>query len=100
MKRKWIIIVAAVLALSAYVFAYYTARRDHILVRRVILQGGGESMVLRHHIIPGRFGPGRGGILVSPNLIGFCNMIFTPLRTLEELQWNMKSSNQTIEGAK
>ena len=91
MKRKWIIMGLVTLVLAAYVYAYYTARRDYILVRRVIHHGAGEALVLKHHIIPGRFGPGKGGILVSSDLIGLCNLVFMPLRKLEEMHWNMKS---------
>jgi hypothetical protein len=98
MKKKWIIAITVAVCMAAYVYAYYTARRDHLLVRRIIPQGTGKALTIQNHIIPGRFGPGRGGILVSPDLIGFCNFIFTPLRKLEATHWNMKSSNQALHG--
>ena len=97
MKKKWIIAISLAVCMAAYLYAYYTARRDHLLVRRIIPHGSGKTLTIQNHIIPGRFGPGRGGIIVSPNLIGFSNFIFTPLRKLEATHWNMKSSNHNLE---
>ena len=66
---------------------YYSARRDHILVKRIHWTGNNS-------IGTGRFGAGQGGILVSPNEIIFCKIVFTPLRKLEEIYWNKKESNK------
>ena len=92
MKRKWIIYTAGFIALSIYILGYHSARKDRLLVRRVHF---GDPTT--YSIVPGNFGPGRGGVLASPNEIMFCYIVFTPLRILETQYQNRRASNNALQ---
>ena len=86
MKMKWVILAIGIAILCIYLIGYYSARKDHLLVRRLAITYGANGEIIRnYYIIPGNYGPGKGGILVSPAEIQFCYIVFTPLRVLEEV---------------
>jgi len=78
-----LVLIGASLALTIYLLGYYSARKDHLLVRRQYVTYEKGVAREKYVITCGNFGPGRGGILVSPNEIAFCYIVFTPLRLLE-----------------
>lgn len=96
MKKRWIITVLGVIFAAVYVLGYYSARSDHVLVRRVNPTYSEEGLTHNTYIIRGNFGPGKGGILVSPLEIDLCYYAFTPLRLLEAKYRDMTSSNQRL----
>lgn len=83
MKKKRIIMAVRCVSLAIYILGYYLARKGHLLVRRPHYTCTDDADRQAFSIFPGNFGPGKGGILVSPNEILFCHFVFTPLRLLE-----------------
>ena len=84
MKKILVILAIGIAALCIYLLGYYSARKDHILVRRLnVTYGPGGTIIRTYNIVPGNYGPGKGGILVSPAEIQFCYIVFSPLRVIE-----------------
>ena len=96
MRKKWVIAVLVVVVTMTYALGYRKARRDHILIRRIDPVFSTDGLVLENHIIRGKFGPGKGAILVSPAEIDLFYYAFTPLRVLEAKYRNI-TSNQRLE---